>query len=100
VARLDAEKADAKKRQIESGKQHGRGKVKEPVPYPIADTGQSRDKAGAAVGVSGKAIDMARLDAEKAETRRKRFRNQYRKRLWNWFHKRLTFRFARARATL
>lgn len=50
----------AKARQVESGKIHGRGKVVDNCPQPIEGQGKARDKAGAAVGVSGKAVDRAR----------------------------------------
>jgi ParB family chromosome partitioning protein len=50
---------EAKQRQVESGKHHGRGKVVENFPQPI-DAGRARDQAGQAVGVSGKSIDQAR----------------------------------------
>jgi ParB-like chromosome segregation protein Spo0J len=50
----------AKERQREAGKTHGRGKEKVPVnlPEPIG-TGDARDQAARAVGVSGKTIDYA-----------------------------------------
>lgn len=48
----------AKERQIEAGRTHGRGKVPELVPEPIS-RGDSRDRAGAAVGVCGPMIDRA-----------------------------------------
>lgn len=50
--------AAAKERQIESGKNHGRGKVPENLPDPI-DHGDARDAAGKAVGVSGRSVDFA-----------------------------------------
>jgi len=61
----DLYEKEAKKRQKDAGKSHGKGqpKVKETVPEPIS--GQARDKAGKAVGVSGKTIDMARKVKEK-----------------------------------
>lgn len=50
----------AKARQIESGKEHGRGKVPENLPEPIAKANtDARDAAGKAVGVSGKTVDFA-----------------------------------------
>lgn len=48
----------AKERQQESGKVHGRGKVPANLPEPI-ESGDSRDAVGKAVGVSGKSIDYA-----------------------------------------
>lgn len=50
----------AKERQKEAGKNHGRGQTKVPVnlPEPISN-GDARDHAAKAVGVSGKSIDYA-----------------------------------------
>jgi len=48
----------AKERQVEAGKNHGRGKVVATSPQPI-DSGKSRDTAGKSVGVSGKSVDRA-----------------------------------------
>ena len=45
----------AKERLKESGEMFGKGK--DNCPYPIENKGQARDKAGEAVGVSGKQID-------------------------------------------
>jgi hypothetical protein len=50
--------AQAKERQVESGRNHGRGKVPENLPEPI-NAGDARDKAGKAVGVSGRSVDFA-----------------------------------------
>ncbi len=49
----------AKERQREAGKIHGRGKEKVPEKLPEPIRGDARDKAGKAVGVSGKYIDYA-----------------------------------------
>ena len=50
--------ADAKERQIASGKEYGKGsKVKVKIPEP--KQGQSRDAAGKAVGVNGRYVDIA-----------------------------------------
>jgi ParB-like chromosome segregation protein Spo0J len=48
----------AKERQVESGKNHGKGKVPVNLPEPISK-GDSRDIVGKLVGVSGKSIDHA-----------------------------------------
>jgi hypothetical protein len=49
----------AKERQREAGKNHGRGKVVENLPQANPDPGRARDQAGKVVGVSGKTIDHA-----------------------------------------
>lgn len=54
----DKLEAEAKDRQKESGKTHGRGKVVENLPPPIS-AGKTRDAIGKVVGVSGKSIDAA-----------------------------------------
>lgn len=56
--------AQAKERQKESGKTHGRGKVVEHLPQPIG-MGSARDAAGKAVGVSGKSESQRALLAAK-----------------------------------
>ena len=48
----------AKERQQDAGKIHGRGKVVANFPQPN-DSSRSRDAAGRAVGVSGKSVDYA-----------------------------------------
>lgn len=55
----------AKQRQKEAGKSHGRGKVVENLPQ--ANAGTARDAVGKAVGVSGKSIDHATRVLAKAE---------------------------------
>lgn len=47
----------AKERQKEAGKVHGRGMEKVPVNLPEPISGDARDQAAKAVGVSGKSID-------------------------------------------
>lgn len=49
----------AKERQKEAGKTHGRGKEKVPANLPEPIKGDARDQLGKAVGVSGKSIDRA-----------------------------------------
>ncbi len=49
----------AKERQKDSGKVHGRGKEKVPVNLPEPFKADARDLAGKAVGVSGKLVDYA-----------------------------------------
>jgi len=49
----------AKERQKEAGKTHGKGQPKLPVELPEAKGFDARDAAGKAVGVSGKLIDHA-----------------------------------------
>lgn len=62
--------AQAKARKVESGKEHGRGKVPENLPEPIPRS-DARDAAGKAVGVSGKTVDFAtRVLAQGAGPRR------------------------------
>ena len=50
---------EAKERQKEAGKQHGRGMEKVPVKVPGPIPNDSRDAAGKAVGVNGKYVDHA-----------------------------------------
>lgn len=49
----------AKERQREAGKTHGRGKVVENLPQAIPAGDNARDAAGKAVGVSGRSVDFA-----------------------------------------
>jgi hypothetical protein len=49
----------AKERQKEAGKVHGRGQTKVPVNLPEPISGDARDHAAKAVGVSGKTVDYA-----------------------------------------
>ncbi len=51
-------KAEAKERQREAGENYGRGQEKVPEHVPEAN-GDSRDKAGEMVGISGKSVDVA-----------------------------------------
>ena len=70
--------ADAKERQIASGKEYGKGsKVKVKIPEP--KQGQSRDAAGKAVGVSGRYVSeevQGRLCAEIHVPKRKQLDKQ------------------------
>lgn len=49
---LEAEDKQAKARQVQSGQEHGRGKVVENLPQPIQDTARARDAVGKAVGAN------------------------------------------------
>jgi hypothetical protein len=49
----------AKERQREAGKVHGRGKEKVPVNLPEPMAGDTRDQLGQKFGVSGKSVDFA-----------------------------------------
>lgn len=65
-AKLEAEKVEAKKRQAAAGGDKTKA-VREPVPEALA-VGKASDKAGAAVGVSGKSIEMADFIARESPT--------------------------------
>ncbi len=55
------ERADAKRRQAEAGREHGRGQKigcgKLPQAIPDANKGKTRDKIAAALGMSGRSYE-------------------------------------------
>jgi len=61
------EREAAKKRQAQAGPVEGKGKKSACGKFPQAVTGKTRDKVGAAVGMSGKTYEKAKAVVEAAE---------------------------------
>ena len=68
----------AKERMVAGGKAKG----KENLPYPSGDKGQSRDRAAAAVGVSGKSVEAKPIGPPYFRTSHPPYRGQA---LWRSF---------------
>lgn len=57
---------EAKERQRQAGRDHGRGQVVAPVPQPVERGPKARDKAAALVGMSGRSMQKFKAIREKA----------------------------------